>query len=375
MRPPRSALRRLLPVAALLALASAAAAREAGPGAARHGRAVFEQRCVSCHGSAGRGDGPALAGSPIRPPDFTDCRFAAREPDADFFAVVHQGGPARGFSPVMPAHGAALSENELRAAIAYLRSFCTDARWPRGELNLPRPLFTEKAFPEDELVFTTRTWLEDDDFSESELVFEKRFGPRSQVELALRGVAREEPAPGESFVAGGGDLSVGAKQVLFHDHELGSILSLGAELIAPTGDEDRGLGAGTFVAEPYLAYGQLLGDAAFLQLQLLGELPFEEDPAEPETQLRAALGWSHAQDRFGRVWTPMLEVIWTSVYDGPVHHEVDLVPQLQVTLSRRQHVRLDVGLRIPLDEAKRRPTQLAFYLLWDWFDGGLLEGW
>jgi hypothetical protein len=38
-------------------------------------------------------------------------------------------------------------------------------------------------------------------------------------------------------------------------------------------------------------------------------------------------------------------------------------------------VRLDAGLRIPLDEAKRRPTPLAFYLLWDWFDGGLFEGW
>jgi mono/diheme cytochrome c family protein len=237
-----------------------AAAGDSEP-AAQRGRAVFEARCASCHGSAGRGDGPALGAAPIRPPDFTDCRFAAREPDADFLAVAHRGGPARGFSPVMPAQGAVLPEEALRDAIAYVRTFCTDDRWPRGELNLPRPLLTEKAFPEDEAVWTTRANLED------------------------------------------------------------------------------------------------------------------EDRAQEETQLRAALGWSHAQDRLGRVWTPMLEAIWTTVYDEPVHHEVDLVPQVQVTLGRRQHVRLDVGLRIPADESSRRPTELAVYLLWDWFDGGLLEGW
>ena len=27
--------------------------------------------------------------------------------------------------------------------------------WPRGELNLPRRFFTEKAFPENEVVLTT----------------------------------------------------------------------------------------------------------------------------------------------------------------------------------------------------------------------------
>ena len=358
-----------------LGLARATAVADPAPESAARGRAVFEERCASCHGSAGRGDGPALAGSPIRPPDFTDCRFAAREPDADFLAVAHGGGPARGFSPLMPPHGEAVPEAALRDAIAHVRTLCTDARWPRGELNFPRPLFTEKAFPEDEAVVTTRGNLEDDGFVESELVLEKRIGPRSQLELAGRGVAREESAPGDGWAAGGGDLFVGAKHVLFHDLAPGSILSVGGELRIPTGDEDRGLGAGTFVGEPYLAFGQRLGENAFLQVQALAELPFDEDPAQPEAQLRAAFGWSVAQDRFGRTWSPMLEVIWTSVFDGPVHHEVDLVPQVQVTLSRRQHVRLDVGLRVPVDESGRRPTQLAAYLLWDWFDGGLLDGW
>jgi hypothetical protein len=117
----------------------------------------------------------------------------------------------------MPAHGGALTGDALREAIAHVRTFCADPRRPRGELNLPRPLFTEKAFPEDQVVATTRAHLEDDGLVESELALEKRFGPRSQLEVAGRGVAREEPAPGDDWLGGGGDLFVGAKHVLSHD--------------------------------------------------------------------------------------------------------------------------------------------------------------
>jgi hypothetical protein len=50
------------------------------------------------------------------------------------------------------------------------------------------------------------------------------------------------------------------------------------------------------------------------------------------------------------------------------------VPQLQVTLSTRQHIMANIGIRVPLDDP-HRPTTAAVYLLWDWFDGGFLEGW
>jgi hypothetical protein len=35
----------------------------------------------------------------------------------------------------------------------------------------------------------------------------------------------------------------------------------------------------------------------------------------------------------------------------------------------------NIGVRIPLDKPGTRSTQIAFYLLWDWFDGGLRDGW
>jgi hypothetical protein len=55
--------------------------------------------------------------------------------------------------------------------------------------------------------------------------------------------------------------------------------------------------------------------------------------------------------------------------------DVDLVPQMQVTLSRRQHVRANLGVQVPVSHTAGRPVQVTFYVLWDWFDGGLFEGW
>ena len=60
--------------------------------------------------------------------------------------------------------------------------------------------------------------------------------------------------------------------------------------------------------------------------------------------------------------------------DGQEAH-YDLVPQFQVTLNTRQHIMANIGVRIPLDKPGTRSTQIAFYLLWDWFDGGLRDGW
>ena len=53
----------------------------------------------------------------------------------------------------------------------------------------------------------------------------------------------------------------------------------------------------------------------------------------------------------------------------------DLMPEFQVTLSKRQHVRFNAGVRIPATNTAGRPVQLMFYLLWDRQDGRLLEGW
>jgi hypothetical protein len=53
----------------------------------------------------------------------------------------------------------------------------------------------------------------------------------------------------------------------------------------------------------------------------------------------------------------------------------DVVPQVQIPLSKRLHILGDVGIRLPVNNTADRPRQVLFYVLWDWADGGLLEGW
>jgi hypothetical protein len=66
---------------------------------------LYRETCAACHGIDGRGVSRELVGFEEPLPDFTDCRFAPREPDLDWLAVIHDGGPARGFAPMMAAFG------------------------------------------------------------------------------------------------------------------------------------------------------------------------------------------------------------------------------------------------------------------------------
>ena len=75
------------------------------------------------------------------------------------------------------------------------------------------------------------------------------------------------------------------------------------------------------------------------------------------------------------MWSPMLELITDRDLEDGAKTNVDVMPQFQVTLNRRQHVRVNVGLQVPVANTTGRSKQVVFYLLWDWFDGGLLEGW
>jgi hypothetical protein len=46
-----------------------------------------------------------------------------------------------------------------------------------------------------------------------------------------------------------------------------------------------------------------------------------------------------------------------------------------VTLNTRQHVRLGVGVRLPVTDASSRKKSAIVYLLWDWYEGGFFQGW
>ena len=347
-------------------------------GTAHDGARLYRDACAACHGADGTGAPASQVAFEEPLPDFTDCSFASREPDADWVAVAHGGGPVRGFARMMPAFGEALSVDELQRTLDHVRTLCGDGAWPRGELNLPRPLITEKAYPEDEAVFTTEVLSEGDGEVMNEFVYEKRFGARNQIEVAVPFGWREEPGEDgepDRWTSGLGDVAVGVKRALFHSLESGSIFSVTGEVILPSGDEDNGFGKGTVVFEPFLTFGQLLPADGFLHLQGGFELPTDTDRAENEAFLRLALGKSFQEGRWGRVWSPMVEVLSARELASGEDVSWDLVPQVQVTLNTRQHVMANVGVRVPMNDTQSRDTQVIVYLLWDWFDGGFFEGW
>lgn len=360
-----------LPLVAFLAAALPATARAAEP--LRSGAELYLAACAHCHGRDGRGAAPERLRLPVPLPDFTDCRFAAREPDEDWAAVVHEGGPARGFDRTMPAFGDALSAAQVDLVLAHVRSFCRDDGWPRGELNLPRPLVTEKAFPEDEVVLTASVATEGRGEVATRFVYERRFGARGQVELVVPVTARETGTPG--WRGGLGDVAIGYKHALAHSFRTGSIVSVTGEIVLPTGTVATGFGKGTTVFEPFVTFGQLLPRGTFLQFQGGVELPIDVEKAEREAFWRTTIGGTLSEPRYGRQWSPMVEVLAARALEASERTQWDLVPQVQVTLSRRQHVMVNGGVRVPLTDARRRTTAVVVYLLWDWFDGGLTDGW
>jgi hypothetical protein len=324
-----------------------------------------------------------VVGFDVRVPDLRDCVFATSEPTPDWVAVVHEGGPVRGLNRMMPAYGGALSDEEIARVVDYLRGFCRQLPdWPLGDLNLPRGLFTEKAFPENEVVLTSAIALRGPGSVMNELIYEKRLGARSMLEIAVPfgvlnladGGMTGATSPG--WTAGIGDLGAAFKHAAVHSARTGTILSLGLDVSIPTGRADRGLGAGVTVFGPFVACGQLLPAGGFVQAHAGADLPVDRDTANPELFWRALLGWSLIPSRFGRMYSPMLEVLGAREL-GPQDAAVlwDLAPQIQVTVNRRKHIRFNVGALVPVNRTEGRPVQLGTYLLWDWYEGSLLKGW
>ena len=350
-----------------------AAPATAQTGSSRSGAELYNAACAACHAIDGRGTTPTLLGFDTPIPDFTDCSFSTVEPDADWMAVAHDGGPARAFDRRMPAFGDALTDAELQRVLDHIRGFCGNPAWPRGELNMPRPLVTEKAFPENEAVMTTSVNATGRGEVGNELLYERRLGARTQYEVVVPLLVQEGDTGG--WNRGLGDVAFAMKHVLAHSLQRGYILSAAGELILPTGKESRGLGSGVTIFEPFVAFGQLLPADSFLQAQAGLELPFDTDRAAREAFWRVAIGKTFTEGRFGRSWSPMVEWLGARDLEDQARVHWDVVPQMQVTLNRRQHIMINVGVRIPVTGRADRSAQVIAYFLWDWFDGGLLDGW
>ena len=234
-------------------------------------------------------------------------------------------------------------------------------------------MVTEKAYPEDEVVLSTAINANGTPGNESHIIHEQRFGQANQIEVDVPIQFQDQ---NHVWYGGVGDATLGVKRVMFSNLDSGSILSLQGGLLIPSGNRSRGFGSGTTTFETFAAFDQLFRTDTFIQTQFGAELPFHTDIAPQSLFFNSAIGQSFAANHgLGRLWSPMFEFIANRDLMTSAKTDWDVVPQMQVTISRRQHIRGNLGLRIPVTDTTGRQKQIVFYLLWDWQDGRLNEGW
>jgi len=339
------------------------------------GEHIFKSACIACHGPYGKGTPKTIAGfePPDSFPDFTRCDQTTPEPNVAWQDVITHGGPSRGFSQIMPAFGDALNPEQISKVIKYMRGFCRERGWARGELNLPRALVTEKAYPEDEVVISSAGNARGVAGFSNDVIHEQRFGVKNQIEIDVPVNFMNQ---NHVWHGGVGDTTLGIKREMFSSLRSGSILSLQGSVIVPTGNRTHGLGTGTTTFETFAAFDQLFPTNTFVQFQMGADLPRHTDISPQALFWRTAVGQSFAADHgLGRLWSPMVEFLADRDLTTGAKTNWDVLPQMQVTISRRQHVKADLGVRTPVSNTAARPVQLMFYILWDWQDGKLTEGW
>lgn len=102
------------------ASAAAPAANEAA-GDAVHGKELYSQNCITCHGPGGKGDGPGAAALNPKPRNFTDAAYMDKLTDTDIRNTIKYGGSIKGM-PQMPSNPQ-YNDADLASLVAYVRTF------------------------------------------------------------------------------------------------------------------------------------------------------------------------------------------------------------------------------------------------------------
>jgi mono/diheme cytochrome c family protein len=89
----------------------------------KRGKELFEQRCSSCHGMTGMGDGPVAAAFPAdqRPRNLSQAAFKFAITDAKMKELLQKGGSGVGLSVLMPPQPD-LNDADIQSIIDFVHS-------------------------------------------------------------------------------------------------------------------------------------------------------------------------------------------------------------------------------------------------------------
>ena len=83
----------------------------------------YNQFCVPCHGSEGKGDGLGAAALNPKPRNFSDKAWQKSADDARIAKVIKEGGASVGLSANMAAWGAVVNDEEINGLVVKIRGF------------------------------------------------------------------------------------------------------------------------------------------------------------------------------------------------------------------------------------------------------------
>ena len=159
-----------------------------------------------------------------------------------------------------------MSDDQIESVVKYLWTLCNDPSWPRGDLNFPRAFFTEKAFPENEAVWTTGVTASRG----------RRRSPTSSCTSIASGreastrvtvpVDFQQTTPAAHGAAGLGDVEFALRRAFCASLDHTAIFAAGGAVTLPTGKDEIGLGDGATIWEPFAMFGKGIGANGFVQM-------------------------------------------------------------------------------------------------------------
>jgi mono/diheme cytochrome c family protein len=110
------------------------AAQTIPPAAMKEADAIYQTRCIGCHGPSGHGDGAVGAMLNPKPRDLADPAWQKSVTDEHVEKIILGGGTAVGKSPLMPANNDLTNKPDvLKALRQMVRDFGNAFPLPPGE--------------------------------------------------------------------------------------------------------------------------------------------------------------------------------------------------------------------------------------------------